>query len=221
MKMCRRYGSTGTSTPAIRPIRRACGPAALTTVRVSIVPRVVSTAATRPDSTRIPVTSVSRSIETPASLRRLGEAHRDAVGIGDAVALAERRAERAVHVEPRRQPGGVLRRRATARPRPGCAAARRSGETSRRSPASTAETDSRPGESRSAGRPRRRTAPARRSIRWRGGCSPRSRTGAGRRRRCGRSIRSRAACRAPRAPRRSRLAGRGDRPRWRPCTRRR
>ena len=107
MKMWRRYGSTGTSTPAIRPIRRACGPAALTTIRVSIVPRVVSTAATRPASTRIPVTSVSRAIGDACRLRRLREAHGDAVGIGDAIALAERRADGAVHVEPRRQPRRV------------------------------------------------------------------------------------------------------------------
>src|SRR5438067_1203735 len=67
MKMWRRMGSTGTSSPAIRPIARACGPAALTTARVSIVPRVVSTAATRPESTRSDTTSVSRSIAAPAA----------------------------------------------------------------------------------------------------------------------------------------------------------
>ena len=42
-------------------------------------------------------------------LRGPGEAHGHAIGIGDAVARAERRAERAIHVEPGRQPGGVLR----------------------------------------------------------------------------------------------------------------
>src|SRR6266446_5727124 len=33
MKMCRRYGSTGTSTPASRPICRAYGPAACVDAR--------------------------------------------------------------------------------------------------------------------------------------------------------------------------------------------
>ena len=66
MKMWRRYGSTGTSTPARRPTVRAHGPAALTTMRVAMEPRDVSTAATRRDSTRMPVTSVSRSTIAPA-----------------------------------------------------------------------------------------------------------------------------------------------------------
>ena len=65
MKMCRRIGSTGTSAPAIAPISRAYGPAALTTARVSIVPREVSTADTRPSATVIPLTSTSRSTVTP------------------------------------------------------------------------------------------------------------------------------------------------------------
>jgi hypothetical protein len=51
----------------MRPTARACGPAAFTTIAVSIDPRVVSTPATRPPATRTPVTSVSRAIETPAA----------------------------------------------------------------------------------------------------------------------------------------------------------
>ena len=158
MKMWRRYGSTGTSTPAIRPIERACGPAALTTVRVSIVPRVVST---RGDPAGLDADAGHLGVALDRyarRLRRLREPHRDAVRIGDAVALAEGGAGDAVDVEPGRQRAPPAARRATARRRRGCAAARRSRETSRRSPAPTAGTGSRPGGSRSAGRPRRRTA---------------------------------------------------------------
>ena len=45
-------------TPASRPISRAYIPPALTTISVSISPLSVSTAVTRPPTTRTPVTRV-------------------------------------------------------------------------------------------------------------------------------------------------------------------
>ena len=175
-----------------------------------------------PPRTSIPVTSSSRSIVDAGRLRRLREPHRHAVGIGDAVALAERRAEHAVGAEPRREPRGSRRRRATATstPRLRCSA------TLRRNVSTLAWVESRnryPSWWKSIGLPdsRPRTARAARSTRSTGGCSPRSRTGGGRRRRCGPSIRSPAASRARGARRRSCRGGQGGRRRSRPCTRRR
>ena len=64
-KMCRRRGSTGSSSPAIRPTSGAQGPAALTTSRVAMVPAGVRTPVTRPCSTTIPVTGVPSTMRTP------------------------------------------------------------------------------------------------------------------------------------------------------------
>ena len=51
-------GTTGTVTPASAPSSPANIPPALTTISVSITPRSVSTAVTRPRSVRIAVTRV-------------------------------------------------------------------------------------------------------------------------------------------------------------------
>ena len=49
----------------MRPTSGAQGPAALTTSRVAMAPAGVSTAATRPPSTRMPVTGVPSRMRTP------------------------------------------------------------------------------------------------------------------------------------------------------------
>ncbi len=62
----RRSGTMGRSTPASAATVPAHGPAALTTVDVAMVPAGVSTAATRPAATRMPVTSISVKICAPS-----------------------------------------------------------------------------------------------------------------------------------------------------------
>ena len=64
MKMWRRSGTTGSSTPAIAATWPAHGPAALTTARVAIGPADVVTPAMRPWTTSMPVRSVPRSTVT-------------------------------------------------------------------------------------------------------------------------------------------------------------
>jgi hypothetical protein len=58
-------GTIGTFTSASTPISRAYIPPALITVSVSMEPRSVSTPATRPRSTEMPVTRVPVAISAP------------------------------------------------------------------------------------------------------------------------------------------------------------
>ncbi len=58
-------GTTGTRTPAIRPISAANMPAALTTISHSTSPRSVRTRDTAPRSTSIPVTRVFVRMRQP------------------------------------------------------------------------------------------------------------------------------------------------------------
>ncbi len=58
-------GTIGTTTPASAPISRAYIPPAFTTTSVSISPRSVSTASTRPPRVRMPVTRVDVAISAP------------------------------------------------------------------------------------------------------------------------------------------------------------
>ena len=58
-------GTTGTRTPAIRPISAANMPAALTTISHSTSPRSVAHARTAPPRTSIPVTRVFVRIRQP------------------------------------------------------------------------------------------------------------------------------------------------------------
>ena len=60
-------GTSGTRTPAIRPISAANMPPALTTTSASMWPRSVSTPRTRPPSTSIAVTRVLVWMSQPAS----------------------------------------------------------------------------------------------------------------------------------------------------------
>ncbi len=59
-------GTIGTTTPASAPISRAYIPPALTTTSVSMIPRSVSTASTRPLAVRIPVTRVDVLTSAPS-----------------------------------------------------------------------------------------------------------------------------------------------------------
>ena len=103
MKMWRRSGTTGSSTPAIAATWPAHGPAALTTARVAIGPADVVDAGDAPlgdvDAGEV---GAAQHGDPPAQLRRLHEAHGDAVRIGDAVGGAEGGRAHAGGVEPRR-----------------------------------------------------------------------------------------------------------------------
>ena len=192
MKMWRRTGSTGrdAAPPTSRPIGRAQGPAAFTTVRVSIVPRVVSTPLTRPP-TRRDARDLDVALDRDAGACA---AFANPIVTPFGSAMPSRRQNVAAITPSVSRPGASCRASARVEPLHVDAEAalkrRRSAGTSRRSPATRAGTDSRPGESRSGGRPRRRSARAGRSIRSTAGCSPRSRTDGARRRRSARSIRS-------------------------------
>ena len=73
-------GTTGTVTPASAPISPANMPPAFTTISVSITPRSVSTAVTRPRSVRIAVTRVV--VLTSAPRRRAPSARANVSWLG-------------------------------------------------------------------------------------------------------------------------------------------
>ena len=66
VRIWRRSGSTGRSTPAISPTDRDHAPAVHTTVSVAIRPAPVSTARTCPSMTSIPVTAQCVTMRAPA-----------------------------------------------------------------------------------------------------------------------------------------------------------
>ena len=150
--MWRRSGSTGTSTPSMRPIDLAHGPAALTTSGVLMSPFEVRTSATRPPASRMPVTSVSRTISTPLACAPCAKPI--VTPLGSATPSAAQKVAPRTPVTS--SPGASAPpppATATARPRRGGAAGPRSSRTRPRWRPSTAGRGSRPGGSRSACRP--------------------------------------------------------------------
>src|ERR1700686_5278246 len=80
--MWRRYGRTGISSPAIRPIEGDQAPAQLKTSRVAMSPVDVRTPCTRPDETSTPM------ISTPSlrrAARRFGRIPPPGLGQADAM----------------------------------------------------------------------------------------------------------------------------------------
>ena len=88
--MWRRSGSTGTSTPSMRPIDFAHGPAAFTRIGVEMLPFEVRTSATR---FAVQANAIELDLANDLDallLRALREPHRHAIRIGHAIGQGNR-----------------------------------------------------------------------------------------------------------------------------------